>query len=287
VARENRSRAIAVVLSGSGSDGSLGLADIKGEGGVAIAQAPSEAEYDAMPVAAMATDRVDFVLPVAEIAQKLLDLWENAQRIELPSAEAISLETEPPKGTDAVSRAESALREVMTTLLERTGHDFRTYKRGTVLRRLERRMQVTQQSDVPAYLDYLKGNLYETDALLQDMLITVTSFFRDRDAFEALEREVAAAILDRRPGGAHSRMERGLRDGRGSLFVGNAPQRSSASRANAGYDPGVRLRHRCTLARRRAIRRVSGGHCQRRVDHAVAQVFRQKRRSVPCQAIAA
>lgn len=147
LARVHRERAIAVVLSGSGSDGSLGLSEIKGEGGVAIAQLPSDAEYDAMPVAAMATERVDFVLPVAEIAQKLLDLWENAQRIELPSADAINIEAELPKSAAAAERAELALREVMATLLERTGHDFRTYKRSTVLRRLERRLQVTQQSD--------------------------------------------------------------------------------------------------------------------------------------------
>jgi two-component system CheB/CheR fusion protein len=93
----------------------------------------------------------------------------------------------------------------MATLLVRTGHDFRTYKRATVLRRLERRLQVTQQSDLPAYLEYLKGNVHETDALLQDMLIAVTSFFRDRDAFEALEREAVAAIVERCSPGAQIR----------------------------------------------------------------------------------
>jgi two-component system CheB/CheR fusion protein len=199
LAHAHRGRALAVVLSGADGDGAIGLREIKGEGGIAIAQSPSDAEYDTMPSSAIATAQVDFILPAAEIGPKLVDLWGHAQRIELPDADSIPVEAKPPKSSAALARAEAALREVMIMLLARTGHDFRAYKRATVLRRIERRLQVTRQSDVPAYLEYLKANQQETMSLLQDMLITVTCFFRDRDAFEALEREVVSSILEQRP----------------------------------------------------------------------------------------
>jgi two-component system CheB/CheR fusion protein len=201
LARAHGERAIAVVLSGTGSDGSVGLADMKREGGVTIAQSPGDAEYDGMPSAAVATRLVDFVLPAAEIPGKLVDLWQNARQIELPSAKAIGLKAEEPEGARAVARAEAAVREIMATLHARTGNDFRHYKRATVLRRLERRMQVTSHPHLPAYRDYLLRHAEETPLLLQDMLISVTSFFRDREAFEALEREIMAALEKRPPPG--------------------------------------------------------------------------------------
>ena len=205
LAHAHRERAIAVVLSGAGSDGSIGLRDIKGEGGVAIAQTPSDAEYDAMPSAAIASAYVDFILPAAEIAAKLVDLWLHAQRITLPDADASGTAMATPTAPDAVPRAEAALRDVMAMLLARTGHDFRGYKRATVLRRIERRLQVTQQADLPAYLEYLKANQQETSPLLQDLLITVTRFFRDPEAFEAVERVIVSSILDRLQAGAQVR----------------------------------------------------------------------------------
>jgi two-component system CheB/CheR fusion protein len=180
LAHAHGERAIAVVLSGTGSDGSVGLADMKREGGVAIAQAPGDAEYDDMPSAAVATRLVDFVLPVAEIPAKLVEIWQNARQIELPDATAIGLKADEPAGASALGKAEAAFHDVMAMLQTRTGNDFKHYKRATVLRRLERRMQVTAQPNLPAYRTYLQRHPDETELLLQDMLISVTSFFRDR-----------------------------------------------------------------------------------------------------------
>ncbi|NML17354.1 CheR family methyltransferase [Azohydromonas caseinilytica] len=199
LAQAQGARAIAVVLSGMGSDGAMGLRDVRAAGGVTLAQAPQDAEFDGMPLAAITTQRVDFVLPAAEMADKLIALTQNARCIELPGARAAGLPATKPAAGQTSAQAEAALQAVMALLHSRTGHSFQHYKRGTVLRRLERRMQVTRQPSLGAYRDYLEGHPEETGALLQDMLISVTSFFRDRVAFEALERELVNGLLSRRP----------------------------------------------------------------------------------------
>jgi PAS domain S-box-containing protein len=173
-----RDRAIAVVLSGAGTDGSLGLGRIKEQGGVSFAQTLSEAEHGAMPRAAVETGSVDFVLPVATMPDKIVSLQRNAVRIRLPPAEA------PPPDAH-----EDALRELLGLLRARTRHDFFDYKRSTLLRRVERRMQVTQTVDLPAYLEHVRNQPAELQGLLADLLISVTSFFRDPEAFAGLEAE--------------------------------------------------------------------------------------------------
>ncbi|KLI97370.1 chemotaxis protein CheB [Luteimonas sp. FCS-9] len=193
-------RAVGIVLSGTGSDGTVGLARLKEQGGVAIAQTPEDAEYEDMPRSAIASGRVDFVLPVVDIPAKLVDLWRNASRIQLPQPEPQAehiLDTEPANSVES----ERALREILEILLNRTGHDFRHYKRATVLRRIERRMQVSLLSELPAYRDHLRRDLDEPRALLDDMLIGVTNFFRDREAFEALERDVIPGLFDTQENG--------------------------------------------------------------------------------------
>ena len=188
-------RAVGIVLSGTGADGALGLKRIKERGGVTLVQAPHEAEFADMPNAAIATGAADFVLPVADMPQRLMDLWSNARRIWLPTlAERGDPVAAPPSAADA-QRAEQSLQDVMALLRVRTGHDFRHYKRATVLRRIERRLQVCGVPDLNAYSAYLRTHPEETPALLQDMLISVTNFFRDREAFEALEREVLPALF--------------------------------------------------------------------------------------------
>jgi two-component system, chemotaxis family, CheB/CheR fusion protein len=184
LADARRDRAICIVLSGTGADGATGLKRVKEQGGVALAQSPEDAEHDAMPRNAISTGAVDFVLPVAEMPDKLVQLWQNASKIRLPAAD------EPIRIVDPSLAAEEALPEVLAILRARTGHDFTHYKRATMLRRIERRLQVNQLPDLPAYCDFLRAHQEEAHALLQDMLISVTNFFRDREAFEALEREV-------------------------------------------------------------------------------------------------
>jgi len=190
----HRERAIAIVLSGAGSDGAEGLKRVKERGGVALVQSPADAEHDAMPLNAIAGGSADFVLPVADMAQKLIELWDNARRIELPGPPE-DARVEPSPTPEAAQNAEEALRDVMRILRERTGHDFSHYKRATLLRRIERRMQVTRQATLPAYAEFLSKNAQEATLLLQDVLISVTNFFRDRSAFEALERAIMSDVF--------------------------------------------------------------------------------------------
>ncbi|MCF5551170.1 PAS domain S-box protein [Pseudomonas syringae] len=193
----HKERAFCVVLSGTGSDGAVGLSRIKEQGGVTLAQHPEDAEYEGMPQAAINTQQVDFVLPVVDMPQKIMDLWQNAQRIQLPNAADIQPGPAPKLDERATEQAEQALLDILAKLRAGTGHDFRHYKRATVLRRIERRMQVTTQPDLPSYYRYIDEHADETKALLDDMLIGVTNFFRDRDSFESLEREVVPQLFAR------------------------------------------------------------------------------------------
>ncbi len=195
LADAHKTRAFALVLSGTGTDGSIGLARIKEQGGLTLAQLPDDAEFDGMPRSAIERKVVDFVLPAAEMPRKLLELWRNARRIELPDPENADGGARRPDSRDKALAAEAALTDALRLLANRTGHDFKHYKRATVLRRLERRMQVTGVTDMPSYLAFFEKNPDETGALLSDMLIGVTNFFRDREAFEALELEVIPHIV--------------------------------------------------------------------------------------------
>lgn len=190
--------AIGIVLSGVGSDGSIGLAHVKEMGGVTLAQSPEDAKFDGMPNSAIATGKVDIVLPAAEMPQRLLELRDNARMIRLPTVS--EPEHEGPSADIAPHRqnGERALQEVMLMLRARTSHDFRRYKRATVLRRLERRLQVNGIPDLAAYREFLQLHPEETRLLLDDMLISVTHFFRDKEAFEALEREVMPELFANR-----------------------------------------------------------------------------------------
>ena len=134
LADARRDRAVGIVLSGTGPDGSLGLARIKEQGGVTFAQLPEDSEYAEMPANAIATGKVDFVLPVGDMPQKLVELWNNARQIALPPDNSL------PVKPDTTAEAEQALHEILKLLASRSGHDFRHYKRATVLRRIERRL---------------------------------------------------------------------------------------------------------------------------------------------------
>ncbi|MFJ5300917.1 CheR family methyltransferase [Pseudomonas sp. NPDC088368] len=190
----HKERAFCVVLSGTGSDGAVGLSRIKEQGGVTLAQSPEDAEFDGMPLAAIGTQMVDVVLPVAEMPEKLIELWKNSRSMVLPAADS-AIRTAPPATESDAVVAEQHLQDILHQLRAGTGYDFKHYKRATVLRRIERRMQVTAQPHLGAYYDYLRSHPEETKALLGDMLIGVTNFFRDRDAFEALERSVVPTLL--------------------------------------------------------------------------------------------
>lgn len=198
LAEAQRERALALVLSGTGADGAVGIGRIKELGGVIIVQSPGDAEYDGMPLAAIGTGLVDFILPVVEMPQKLIDLWNNASTMELPPLGNTEV-LQTVEVDDSVA-AEQALQRVLGLLRIQTGHDFRQYKRATVLRRLERRMQVRAMHSLPDYLRLLEVDAGEHKLLLNDLLIGVTNFFRDREAFETLERNVIPGLFrDRKP----------------------------------------------------------------------------------------
>jgi two-component system CheB/CheR fusion protein len=205
----HHSHAVGIVLSGSGADGSVGLSRIKEQGGVTLAQAPDDAEYESMPSSAIETGMVDIVLPVAEMPQRLVELSQNLQVL-LARKDPLSPlsdieEKDIPEGEVEYAQAhtqskpnELALREILAALRSRTGHDFRHYKQATVLRRIERRMQVNALRDMPSYARHLQSHPEETPALLADMLIGVTNFFRDREAFEALERDIIPLLFEQK-----------------------------------------------------------------------------------------
>ncbi|MBG6075049.1 chemotaxis protein CheB [Polaromonas sp. CG_9.11] len=198
LAEVHQERAIAVVMSGTGNDGAAGLARVKEAGGVTLVQQPGDAEYDGMPKAAIATGMVDFVTTAAEMPQRLQELWANASRISLPQKDGPSLRAAVADTDEAARLAEDALRDIMSALSTYSKNDFRQYKRATVLRRIGRRLQVNGVPDLPAYRDFLRAHPEEVKLLLQDMLISVTNFFRDPAAFEALERDVLPALLAHR-----------------------------------------------------------------------------------------
>ncbi|HVE49419.1 MAG TPA: CheR family methyltransferase [Casimicrobiaceae bacterium] len=200
LADAQRVRAICVVLSGTGSDGTIGVKSVKMYGGVTFAQSPDDAEYDSMPRNAIATGAVDFVMRSADIPKQLASVFSNAKVINLPQLE------ERPTAEDVAVKAEEALRDVLSIARSRTGHDFSHYKRSTVLRRLERRLQVTEVRDLPSYRDYMRQHNEEAKHLLRDLLISVTSFFRDAAAFQALETKVIPALFEGRQHGGKIRV---------------------------------------------------------------------------------
>src|SRR5262249_11094906 len=187
-------QATAIVLSGADADGAIGLKRVKERGGLTIAQDPEEAEHSGMPRAAIATGMVDWILPAAEMPARLLKYYRNEPRLFLPAEE-------PSEGQEAESSdGEAALRDTLAFLRVRTGHDFSDYKRPTILRRIARRMQVNGFQELPAYLSFVRTHPGEVGALLRDLLISVTNFFRDREAFQALEAEFPRLFRGKKSG---------------------------------------------------------------------------------------
>ena len=186
LADSHDARAVGVILSGTGANGSMGLKRLKEHGGIVLAQDPQEAEYDDMPRHAIATGLVDYVLPVAAMPARIAAYAEQFRRAPAP----------PASPERAAPPDEAALRDIFVQMRLRTGHDFTNYKRATLLRRIGRRMNVHGLSEIAAYARLLRGHAEESAALLRDLLISVTNFFRDREAFHALEQEVVPRLFE-------------------------------------------------------------------------------------------
>lgn len=188
-------RALAIVLSGAGSDGALGLRAIREHGGVCIVQRPDDAGFDAMPRAAIAGGCADFVLTAAEMPARVAELARTNRELRRPRVTDGS-ESAAVGDSQSDPLAEATLREILLLLRTRTGHDFRRYKRATLRRRIERRLQVHGVATLAAYLQLLQRDTDEAHALLRDLLIGVTSFFRDPEAFEALRQETIPKLFE-------------------------------------------------------------------------------------------
>jgi two-component system CheB/CheR fusion protein len=173
-----------VILSGSGSDGAVGIQAIKERGGLVLVQSPEEAEYDGMPRSAIATGLVDIVAPVAELAAQLVAAKQIRPTVYLPA-----------DGEPLAESTHQALMQILAQVRVRTGHDFSGYKTATVLRRIARRMQITQVTTLTAYLHRLRQDSAEAETLFRDLLINVTEFFRDPEAWQALETTVIPQLF--------------------------------------------------------------------------------------------
>jgi two-component system CheB/CheR fusion protein len=182
LAEDQGENAVGIVLSGTGSDGALGVAAVKKHGGRTFAQLPGDARYESMPAAAIATGMVEQVLPVDEIPAALAALAAERRR-------------HPPESMHGEAEG---LRLALEAVARTTGHDFSRYKRSTVVRRFHRRMAATGTSTVRDYAALLETDADETRRLAEDLTINVTSFFRDEEPFRTLERIVIPDLLERR-----------------------------------------------------------------------------------------
>ncbi len=187
LADELHEHAICIILSGTGTDGTLGMRAIKGEGGMAMVQSsPSSAKYDGMPQNAIATGMVDYTLPPEDMPHQLITY---VRQEFVPGKRRV----EP-----ALAPSSDALQKVFLALRSQTGHDFSQYKPSTIMRRIERRMTVNQIRQIDDYVHYLRQSPVEVDTLFREMLIGVTSFFRDPDAFGILTYKVFPRLLEDR-----------------------------------------------------------------------------------------
>jgi len=189
LAKSHGAAATAIVLSGGDGDGALGLKHIKEHGGLTIAQDPAEAEQPGMPLTAIETGMVDWILPVDQMPARLIEYHNIGKKLQLSGP--VACESLPKEIPDA-EKDEQALREILTFVRTTTGHDFSGYKRATILRRIGRRLQVNGVESLGDYVTFLRTHSGESAALLQDLLISVTNFFRDKEAFDALAVELPA-----------------------------------------------------------------------------------------------
>lgn len=176
-------KAIGIILSGTASDGTLGIKAIKGEGGMAMVQQPDTAKYDGMPRSAVETGLIDYIVPVEKMPETL------AQYVQHPFLE---LEKKS-KLTDSPHK--NNMQKIFALIRSKTGHDFSQYKPNTISRRIERRLAVHQIKSLSDYILFIQKNPAEIETLFNNLVIGVTNFFRDPEAFKVLEQEVILSLL--------------------------------------------------------------------------------------------
>lgn len=188
LAEDQQERSIGVILSGMGSDGTMGLRAIKEKAGVALVQAPESARFDSMPRSAINAGLADLVAPAEALPAKLVDYLRHTH-----ISASMAPETE--------EKDQNSLDKILIMLRSKSGQDFSLYKKNTVNRRIERRMGIHQISKISSYVRFLRENPQEVELLFKELLIGVTSFFRDPATWEQLRQDVIPALLARHPSG--------------------------------------------------------------------------------------
>jgi len=187
LANDIKERAIGIVLSGTGNDGTIGLKKIKEEMGITIAQEISSAKYDGMPRSAINSNVVDYVLPVEKMPERIISIKKKPFRKDIEKDET----------EDILGNHE----KICAIIKSRTGHDFSFYKKNTISRRVERRMSMQQIEKMSDYVSFLSRNNTEIDSLYRDLLIGVTNFFRNPEAFEELKQRIIPELIKDKPEG--------------------------------------------------------------------------------------
>ena len=187
LAEDMGEKAICIVLSGTGTEGTLGLRAVKENGGLALVQEPKTAQYEGMPVSALATGLADYVLPPEKMPEELLRYVTHVRA--MPRKPAVL-----PEG-----KTLEPLQKIFVLIRAHTGHDFSLYKQNTIIRRIEKRMAILQVRTMTDYASYIRSNTHEIDILFKELLIRVTNFFRDSEAFDALKEKGLPLIFKDRP----------------------------------------------------------------------------------------
>jgi len=187
LAEDLKEKAICIILSGTGSDGSIGAKAVKAEMGMVMVQDPDTARYDGMPLAAIAAGVADFVLPVEQMPKRLMDYIEQYYG-------------KRPLQSQATPEDLPSLSQILSLIRARTKRDFSGYKLSTISRRIKRRMGLNQIENINDYLKFLREHPAEVDALIKDFLINVTSFFRDPEAFDILKEELKEILQEKEEG---------------------------------------------------------------------------------------
>jgi chemotaxis protein methyltransferase CheR/two-component system CheB/CheR fusion protein len=206
IAESCGSNAIGIVLSGTGSDGVVGCRAIRAAGGLTLAQEPTEAKYDGMPAAVIAAGLADHIVPVEMVGERLAARFPGYAAPKVAAApmaavrpKSVNAQVDP--GESDISAAErSELEQLQRQVLEATGIDFSSYKEDTLLRRLEKRKAVVGAVSAEAYQALIRRNPHELRSLQHLFLVSMSSFFRDRDSFLSLERALAARVVDKQEG---------------------------------------------------------------------------------------
>lgn len=218
LAADQQEHSIGVILSGMGTDGTLGLRAIKEKAGAVFVQAPASAKFDSMPRSAIDTGLADVIAPAEELAGRIVTYYQHAPLLAVwPSLNLAD--------TDL-----SGLEKVVLLLRTQTGHDFSLYKKSAIYRRIERRMGIHQLPRIAEYVSYLQENPQEMELLFKELLIGVTSFFRDPAVWEQLKTEAIPVLLAARPNGGVLRgLDHRLLDRRGSLLAGHRLSRGAGA----------------------------------------------------------